>query len=129
MIQPEPAGGVDWGWVQESAYNEGVKAMPETSNPDTTGNIEEQIKTIREDISRLTQLFVQLGQDNLSGAGKAARDEADELLNRTRQAADEVAGRAKQAAGSMESYIVEKPFQSAIVALLVGIFIGFLSRR
>jgi ElaB/YqjD/DUF883 family membrane-anchored ribosome-binding protein len=60
---------------------------------------------------------------------KAARDEADELLNRTRQAADEVAGRAKQAAGSMESYIVEKPFQSAIVALLVGIFIGFLSRR
>jgi ElaB/YqjD/DUF883 family membrane-anchored ribosome-binding protein len=29
----------------------------------------------------------------------------------------------------MESYIVEKPFQSAIVALLVGIFIGFLSRR
>jgi hypothetical protein len=23
------AGGVNWGWVQESAYNEGIKAMPE----------------------------------------------------------------------------------------------------
>ena len=104
--------------------------MPEKSDSDATaGNIEEQIKTIREDISRLTQLFVQLGQDNLSGAGKAARDEADELLNRTRRAADDVAGRAKQAAGSMEGYIVEKPLQSAIVALLVGVFIGFLSRR
>ena len=104
--------------------------MPESSSSDTTaGNIEEQIKTIREDISRLTQLFMKLGQDNLSAAGNAARDEAEELLNRSRRAADEVAGRAKQAAGTMEGYIVEKPFQSAIVALLVGIFIGFLSRR
>ena len=107
-----------------------VETTPESSDSNVkAGDIEEQIKTIREDISRLTQLFVQLGQDNLSRAKEATREEADELLDRSRRVADEATARAKQTAGSVEGYINEKPVQSVIIALLAGIFIGFLSRR
>ena len=104
--------------------------MPESSNTKTTaGDIEDQIKNIREDISRLTKLFMELCQDNLSEAKRAAREELDELQSRSRRAADEATARAKQTAGSVEGYISDKPVQSTMIALLVGIFIGFLTRR
>lgn len=104
--------------------------MSESSGPNVKADdIEEQIKTIREDISRLTKLFVQLGQDSVSNVKETAREEADELLNRSRRVADDASARAKQTADSLEGYIGEKPVQSVIMALLAGIFIGFLSRR
>lgn len=92
-------------------------------------DIDEQIKTIREDISRLTKLMMQLGEDKVSEAKKTVRDEADDLLKRSKHAAEEAAETAKAKVAPIEDYIVEKPVQSALIALLVGIFLGSLSRR
>jgi ElaB/YqjD/DUF883 family membrane-anchored ribosome-binding protein len=92
-------------------------------------DIEEQIKTIRDDVANLSKLIMQLGEDKVSEAVKTARDEAEELLNRSRRMADEATDRAKKTAGSVEDYIAEKPIQSAMIALLVGFLIGSMSRR
>ncbi len=95
----------------------------------TTTDVEEQIKTIRNDISTLTDLLKDLTGSKAEDVRKTVKDEADDLLKRSKETAEEATARAKQAAGSVEDYIAEKPVQSALIALLVGIFIGSLSRR
>jgi len=95
----------------------------------TTTDVEEQIKTIRNDISTLTDLLKDLTGSKTEDVRKTVKDEADDLLKRSKETAEEATARAKQAAVSVEDYIAEKPVQSALIALLVGIFIGSLSRR
>lgn len=95
----------------------------------TATDVEEQFKTIRDDILKLTTLLKELSENKAGEARKAAQDQAEELLKRSKDVAEEATAKAKEAAGSVEDYISEKPVQSALIALLVGIFIGSLSRR
>jgi len=95
----------------------------------TATDVEEQIKTIRNDISTLTELLKDLAGSKAEDVRKTARNEADDLLKRSKETAEEATARAKQAAGSVEDYISEKPVQSALIALLIGIFIGSFSRK
>lgn len=93
------------------------------------GDIEQQIKTIRDDITTLTGLLKDLAESKVEETRKAASKEAEDLLGRSRAAADEAATKAKQAAGSIEDYISEKPVQATLIALLVGLLLGSMSRR
>lgn len=103
-------------------------AQSSTSKP-SIGDIEQQIKTIREDIIKLKELLIELGDLKVSETGEAVREEIDELLSRTQRMADSAQKRTKESAESVEEYIVKKPFQSAMIALLAGFFIGSMSRR
>lgn len=102
-----------------------MATKPETKS----GDIEDQIKVIRDDVSKLTKLIMELGEDKVSEAVKSARGEAEDLFNKSRRMAGEASDRARQTAGSVEDYIAEKPFQSAMIALLIGFLIGSMSRR
>lgn len=104
--------------------------MVQVRKPNATADdIEAQIRTIREDVTKLTGLIMQLGEEKVAGARGKARSEAEEMLGRARKSADEAAGQAREKIASIEHYIVEKPVQSAFIALLAGIFIGSMSRR
>ncbi|MDX5360817.1 MAG: hypothetical protein LPL00_05350 [Alphaproteobacteria bacterium] len=91
--------------------------------------IETQIRTIQEDISTLASLLTQVAEGKSADARKAALDEAQKLLDRSKQSAEQVSARTRQVAGSVEDYIKEKPFQSAVLALLAGVLIGSWTRR
>lgn len=106
----------------------GHMAQAKTQAP-TPGDIENQIKTIRDDISTLTGLLKDLAEAKVGDAQKTAMDEAEDLLKRTRAATDDATAKAKQAAGSVEDYIADKPVQATLIALLIGILVGSLSRR
>lgn len=95
----------------------------------SAGDVNAQLKTIREDVAKLAELMRDLAGQKADEAKRAAGEEAEKLAGRSRQAAEAAAERARQAAGSVEDYIAEKPVQSALIALLVGVFIGSLSRR
>jgi len=104
--------------------------MAQSSRPKASiGEIEQQVKTIRDDISKLKELLIELGDVKVSETGEAVRDEIDELLARAQQLADSTRKKTKDATGSVEDYIEKKPFQSAMIALLIGFFIGSMSRR
>jgi len=100
-----------------------------TKSETGTGDIEEQIKVIRDDVSKLTKILMELGEDKVSEAMKTARGEAEDLFDRSRRMAGQATDRARQTAGTVEDYIAEKPFQSALIALLIGFLIGSTSRR
>lgn len=99
------------------------------SQTPTSGDIEDQIKTIRDDIGTLTGLLKQVMEDKAGDAKASAKQEAEDLLKRSQEAADEATRKVRQAAGSVEDYIAERPVQSTLIALLIGLFIGSMSRR
>ena len=100
------------------------------SNPsDIAVSIEQQIKTIRDDISTLTKLIKGIGEEKVSDAMNSARGRAEQLFSGSRRIAEQASDRTRKTAGSVEDYIAEKPFQSAMIALLVGFLMGTMSRR
>lgn len=104
--------------------------MAKAAKPDDAAlTIEEQLQTVREDIAKLGKLLGDLAQAKLDDARKGLENEAEGLLGRSQQAASNAAGMATDSLGAIETRIREKPVQSALIALLVGIFIGSLSRR
>lgn len=93
--------------------------MAGSSGSKTSSNdIDNQIKQVREEVSELSKLILQFGEERVSEAGQTARAQAG-------QASEKL----KAKAASIEDRIVEKPVQSAIIALLIGLVIGSLSRR
>jgi ElaB/YqjD/DUF883 family membrane-anchored ribosome-binding protein len=104
--------------------------MAQTSKPKASiGDVEQQIETIRDDILKLKELLIEVGDEKISETGEAVRGEIEELLARAQKLADSTTKKTKEASGTVEDYIEKKPFQSAMIALLVGFFFGSMSRR
>jgi len=101
-------------------------------SPRSTGgtqDIEAQFEVIRDDITALTQLFKEIGESKAGEARDKALAEASELLQRSQKALDETRRQATQAKDSIEDYITEKPMQSTLIALGLGVVIGWMTRR
>jgi chorismate mutase len=81
-------------------------------------HVEEQIQQIRAEVSKLTDILTDLAGSRLDSAKAAAKGQADQFAQRSRDAA-----------ASVEDYVREKPIQSAVAALLLGIFVGAMTRR
>ena len=94
-----------------------------------SGDIEQQLKIIRDDVSKLAKLVTELGEEKLSEKTRTARAEVEGLLNRSRKLADDTTDKARKTVGTVEDYISEKPVQATIIALIVGMLIGSFSRR
>jgi ElaB/YqjD/DUF883 family membrane-anchored ribosome-binding protein len=101
---------------------------PAKSNSDIA-DLEEQLKAIRTDVATLADLLKGAAQHKAAETGKAIHEQADDLVRRGRDMAEGATQRAKGAVTSIEEQIAEKPVQSALIALLVGIVIGSLGRR
>jgi ElaB/YqjD/DUF883 family membrane-anchored ribosome-binding protein len=84
---------------------------------------------MRTDVAQLAELLKAVASGGAADAGKALHDQADELVRRGREVAEGATQRAKGAVSTIEDQIVEKPVQSALIALLIGIVIGSLGRR
>jgi ElaB/YqjD/DUF883 family membrane-anchored ribosome-binding protein len=92
-------------------------------------DIEAQVTQIRDDIATLTRLLGELAGAKVDEAKGLALDEAEAVIGTARKKAQEARDRVQGAAGTLESYIEEKPMQSAMIALVAGLFIGLLTRR
>lgn len=103
-------------------------AKSSARSPDVN-DVEAQIAAIREDVSELTRLLKGLAATRTEAATEALKGEAEALKRQAHVAADEAVRKAKSAATSIEDHIVEKPVQSALIALLIGILIGAMGRR
>jgi ElaB/YqjD/DUF883 family membrane-anchored ribosome-binding protein len=100
-----------------------------TKSSAEVSDLQEQLKAIRTDVAHLTDILKGMASNRTADAGKALHDQADELIRRGREAADDATQRAKGAVSDIEDQIAEKPIQSAIIALLIGMVIGSFGRR
>jgi len=101
---------------------------PAKSNPDVA-DLEEQLKALRTDVATLADLLKGAAQHKVAETGKAIHDQTDDLVRRGKEVAEGATLRARGAVTSIEEQIAEKPVQSALIALLVGLVIGSMGRR
>ncbi|WP_439122362.1 DUF883 family protein [Marivita sp.] len=103
--------------------------MPEKSPSHTRDDVDQQFQIIRDDITTLTNLLRDIGEEKVGEKRDAAIAEAAELLEKSRAAIDDGRLRATQATASIEDYIHKQPVQSALIALGVGFLFGMITRR
>jgi ElaB/YqjD/DUF883 family membrane-anchored ribosome-binding protein len=94
-----------------------------------TADLEQQLRALRSDVAGLADLLKNFSSQKAADAGKAINEQADEIIARGREIAGQASERAKGAVTSIEEHIAEKPVQSAIMALLIGIVVGSMGRR
>jgi len=92
-------------------------------------DLEQQFHVIGEDISTLASLLKEIGEGKAGEAREKALAEASELLERSRKSLDHARTSAVNTKESVEEYIAEKPLQAALIALGVGVVLGWMSRR
>lgn len=93
------------------------------------GDLEQQVKTLRNDIASLAEDIKGLAASRAAETSRAVREHVNDLAGQTREMAEGASRHAKSAVSTIEDQIAEKPVQSALVALLIGIVIGSLGRR
>jgi ElaB/YqjD/DUF883 family membrane-anchored ribosome-binding protein len=103
-------------------------STPVNAKPDLD-ELQEQLKSIRADLSTLADTFKGAAHNKAAEAGRALHEQADDLVRRGKQVTEGATFRARSAVTSIEEQIAEKPVQSALIALLAGIVIGSLGRR
>ena len=103
--------------------------MATKSDTPDTNDIEAQVEQIRADIATLTRLLTEVAGAKAEQTKDLALDQAEELIRKSRAGALAAQREAENALHSVERYIEEKPVQSATMALLAGIVIGWWSRR
>ena len=103
--------------------------MPVTDEMKITDeNLEENLKSIREEISKLNKLVIDFGLAKFSEvAGNAHKETNDSAA--TKDSRDETSAQGRTAFTSIEKCVVEKPMQSIFIAFLIGLFIGSMPRR
>ncbi len=94
-----------------------------------TADLEEQLKVIRDDVAELSRLMKEAGDAKLGKLSASAKAEAEKLVGESKEKLEDIEKQVKRTASTVEDYVAEKPFQSALIALLVGLFIGSMSRR
>lgn len=94
-----------------------------------TADIEAQMQQVREDIAVLTRLIAEVAGAETGEAKDMALEQAAKLVRTSKAKVDAAQQRVGKTFSSIEQHIEEKPVQSAVIALLAGMFIGWLSRR
>jgi ElaB/YqjD/DUF883 family membrane-anchored ribosome-binding protein len=103
--------------------------MEEMSQNKGGEDVDRQFQIIREDITTLSKLLREIGEEKVGEKRDVALAEAAELLEKSRSAIDEGRLKASAAKISIEDHIREQPMQSALIALGVGFLVGMISRR
>jgi ElaB/YqjD/DUF883 family membrane-anchored ribosome-binding protein len=101
-----------------------------------TGNTRSKAEAVQDQVSDVTDEVVALAAmmkdlaattgDDLRGA---AGDKLAEIARRSQALADKAKSKTQSEIASLEKAITEKPVQSALIALVVGLVLGALLRR
>lgn len=94
----------------------------------TSGDLTEEIATLRADVSRLAETVGRLVEQEVEQAADRFHDTAEELGRRGRAYADRARAEAAAYESQAEEVIVRNPVTSVLVAAGLGFVFGLLSR-
>jgi ElaB/YqjD/DUF883 family membrane-anchored ribosome-binding protein len=92
-------------------------------------DLERQVEVLQGDIATLARLMKEIGESAAGETRDKALAEAADLLDRSRKAVEQGRRRAREKAATIEDYIHDKPVQSTLIALGVGLLVGLMTRR
>ena len=103
--------------------------MEEINRSKGRDDVERQFQIIQDDITTLSKLLREIGEQKAGEKRDAALAEAAALLEKSRSTIDEGRLKARQATASVEDYIHKQPVQSTLIALGIGFLVGMMTRR
>lgn len=92
-------------------------------------DLREQLGVLGQDVAKLTEMMKTLASSKADEARGKAMGLAGDVSKRAQDLAGQGAAVAQQELDVIERRIVEKPLQSATIALFAGLLIGMLTRR
>jgi len=92
-------------------------------------DLREQMSVLGQDVAKLTELMKSLAATKADEARGKAAGLAGDVSRRAQNLAGQGAAAAQHELDVIERRIVEKPLQSATIALFAGLLIGMLTRR
>jgi ElaB/YqjD/DUF883 family membrane-anchored ribosome-binding protein len=94
-----------------------------------TQEVQAQFKDVADEIVTLAGMMKDLASSSGDELRGAAGERLAEIARRSQDLADKAKSKAKSEIATLEQAITEKPLQSALIALLVGLLLGAILRR
>jgi ElaB/YqjD/DUF883 family membrane-anchored ribosome-binding protein len=94
-----------------------------------TQELQEQIETLKNDISAISTTLADLLKAGVREGRATLRRRADEYKRQGQEQADAAVGSAREYGEALEERIAQNPFSAVLVALGLGFLIGLMSRR
>ncbi|MFT6676714.1 MAG: ElaB/YqjD/DUF883 family membrane-anchored ribosome-binding protein [Sulfitobacter sp.] len=95
----------------------------------TVADLNDQIETLRNDLSTLTGSIAELGKAKKSQLGDAAAHQVEIARQKGLDAADALGHRAKDAQHQAEDFVKTQPATALGIAAGVGFLVGMMSSR
>jgi ElaB/YqjD/DUF883 family membrane-anchored ribosome-binding protein len=94
-----------------------------------TEAIQDQVSDVTDEVAALAAMLKDLAASTGEDLRGAAGEKLAEISRRSQALADRAKAKAQSEIASLEKAITEKPVQSALIALVVGLVLGALLRR
>ena len=105
-----------------------VKQKATDAVDDTSGRLDADLKTLRDDISKLTSSVSELMKTQASTATSAVMGAVGDARERLTDHASDARERVSAATADLEAVIERNPLIAIVAALIAGLFMGILSR-
>lgn len=92
-------------------------------------DIEAQIAALKENVSVLTAMLKDLAEATASDLGGKTAETAEGIAQRTRDMSKQASDRVQSEVAALERQMSEHPIQTTVIAFLIGLVFGALTRR
>lgn len=107
--------------------------MEAKNSQDEYNQVKQDLQTLRDDLSKLTQAVSEGQKNNISSLRDEIRRESRDVFDQVKKRGDEALNRAKEtgdkAVNDVENRIEDRPFLSILIMFLAGVLVGKLFDR
>jgi ElaB/YqjD/DUF883 family membrane-anchored ribosome-binding protein len=94
-----------------------------------TKDVQDHVKEITDEVASLTEMLKEIAVGASDDLRTTAGEKFEEIARRSQALAEKAKSKSKSEIAVLEQKITEKPLQSALVAFVIGLLLGLLTRR
>ncbi len=104
-------------------------AAQDSNDSATIEDLKKQIAALRSDLGDVTKTLQQVAEGEVKGAAKQAKAKAARMSEKARSAATYARDEADEVVNSTKQMIAERPLMAAGIAVAVGYLLGVMHKR
>ncbi len=101
----------------------------ETRSTVQMNDVQKQFKEVTDEVAALADMLREIAAGKGEDVRAAAGERLEEIARRAQSLAEKAKSRTQSEFAAIEQKINEKPVQSALIAFVIGLLLGILTRR
>jgi ElaB/YqjD/DUF883 family membrane-anchored ribosome-binding protein len=101
----------------------------ETRSSVQMNDVQKQFKEVTDEVAALADMLREIAASKGEDVRAAAGERLEEVARRAQSLAEKARSKTQSELSSLEQKITEKPVQSALIAFVIGLLLGILTRR